>query len=225
MVTSMQAPPALLWIDLETTGLDPDKGCILEVCAVLDAPAASMTLPAREIASMHSLGREPRRQVQVLDRVIIHDDPDALPWEPVAREMHSESGLLEALEHVDLESGRYLALPDVEAMLVAAIAPCPHAKVVLAGSSVHFDRAWIRVHMPELDGKLSHRHMDASCIGTWMTMLGDPVLVPKTRGHRASSDVWHSIRTFYLASETVFGWQEDSTDAAHLRRLLARGSA
>lgn len=216
---ALQAPPALLWLDLETTGLNPERGRILEVCAVLDCPKSSAPeAPLGGHEAHYVLGVENRAQVTMVDKVIRHPEPvEALPWEQGALEMHLKSGLCEELAKNSRESA---TMGEVEDRILDALSAFPTRSVMLAGSSVHFDRAWLRVHASKVDAVLSHRHMDTSCIGTFMAMLGDPVIVPRSTGHRAHVDVWHSIRTFYAAADKAWGWQQHSAELASIRRLF-----
>jgi oligoribonuclease len=227
---TLQAPPALLWLDLETTGLNHDEGRILEVAAVLDAPASFVSevmIEFRE-SSRFMLGRHPRAQTTIVDKVIMQDEPvDALPWEPVAREMHQKSGLYDALVTTKPDADDALAvggctrLRNVEEALLEILGAFPAKSVMLAGSSVHFDRAWLRVHMPKVDAILSHRHMDASCVGLFIGMVSDPSPASKRiAAHRACEDVWNSIRSFYAAADVAWGWKQGSADMDAVRSLF-----
>jgi oligoribonuclease len=69
---------------------------------------------------------------------------------------------------------------------------------VLAGASVHFDRAFIRNWMPRLDRKLSHRHMDVSTLRMFFDDMGYASIGERDlpTKHRALNDV---VDTFNLA--------------------------
>jgi len=130
----------ILWIDLETTGLDPERCSIIEVAAVM---TTADLLP-----------------VGIVEEVVC-DKPTAALWAEMndwCRTTHGESGLWDEVKETTV------TLDDAECMIVALIDRwLPEGKKpLLGGQSVHFDRGFIRKHMPTLDGRLSHRHLDVS---------------------------------------------------------------
>src|SRR6188474_130726 len=111
----------LLWIDLETTGLNPRTDRILEVCAYI----AEFNRPLC---------------ADYLINVAIRDDGEGL--NDFVREMHSHNGLLAACSLAGLP------LAEVEAALIERLAADtePDDKIMVAGNSVHFDLGFLRVH-------------------------------------------------------------------------------
>ena len=170
-----------LWLDLETSGLDPEHRNILEVAAVLDVDGKA-------------------ELIEVADSVITYPEEMFGPhygWDPEAWEMHQKSGLLADMR------GPSLVLGLVERMLCEALDPYPMNTVMLAGNSIHFDRSFIREDMPRLDGLLHYRHMDVSCLTTFLEGAG---LLERDKGpkpHRAMPDVQRSIDTFYNYKDNV----------------------
>jgi len=57
---------------------------------------------------------------------------------------------------------------------------------------VHFDHGFLRVHMPKLAARFSHRHYDVSAVKLFCQSLGMPK-PPKAEAHRAAADVRESI--------------------------------
>lgn len=174
-------PPHYLWLDLETTGLDPEKNVILEV-AVLATDE-----------HLHQVSA-------ACSWVVWFGQTGVLDMDDFVREMHTKNGLLAELPKAMLQ------LPAIESCLMAfvrevfgesredQVAPgVPLAsKPILAGSSIHFDRSFIKKHMPHFDGMLHYRHFDVSTLKmAAKTLYG--LTTPKAEAHRALADVQESL--------------------------------
>jgi oligoribonuclease len=184
----------LYWVDVETTGLDPNKDALLEI-AVVEA---------------------------TLDRPFDY----RFPWafrdsrvfrfhgaidDPVVLDMHTRSGLLAECER----STHTVADAEEELLALVPVVADREEMPVLAGSSVHFDRGFLRVHMPRLWARFSYRVYDVTAIKFFCRSLGMPPL-PKTGAHRASADLLESIRH---ARECV-EWLRHHMVREHLQPLL-----
>lgn len=162
---------ALLWLDFETSGLSPETCSILECAAFLDVKGH----------------RSP------LFNNIIKPSDSAAPvkWDPFALEMHKKSGLYERFCN---EAPGALEVFILEQHLVSTVDLFPPKSVMLAGNSVHFDRAFIRRFLPRLDERLHHRHMDVSCISSFLEKeFGIPREVAGEKAHRAKADIEFSM--------------------------------
>jgi len=189
----------VVFIDLETTGLEPRNGSILEIAVVttddelneVGEPLVSLVKP------LHGLGYE------AMDDFVY--------------EMHTKSGLLTRLyegHHGDTEMGWGRVTPsamardlprrcDVEQMLIGAFQVAPRS-LIMAGSSIHFDRAWLDEHMGDFTKLFSHRMIDVSsfteCAKRWAPEIyaKRPGLGPDGKPvpqHRALDDIRMSIET------------------------------
>lgn len=161
----------LIWLDLETTGLDPRFHDILEVAAqfaTLDDPA--------------------RLEPKVVDAVLGFSALRRAGLSDFILEMHRKSGLLDACHASDF------TLSDAEDLLLALVPEVAdkEQRPVLAGSSVHFDLGFLRVHMPQLAARLSHRVFDTTAIALFCRSLGMPKR-EKRETHRAMVDVLESV--------------------------------
>lgn len=165
----------ILWIDLETTGLDPKKCSILEVAAVVTTP------------KLFPIG--------IVEEVVKPKGKGEL-WEEMndwCREQHTSSGLWREVV------ASLIRVDDAECQILALIERWfpDDVKPILGGQSVHFDRGFIREHMPELDRRLSHRHIDVTAFMEMIsrTHVGSPLV--KRPGsetkHRALDDILWSI--------------------------------
>ena len=159
----------LVWIDLETTGLDPDTEHVLEVaCIVTDA-------------AFVELGRW-----------------SAIKLDPVVREMHTTNGLLALVE----AHGRYARGVDemlCEWLQATAVINLDGTATPpqLAGSTISFDRAFLRRHMPKSFGCLHYRNLDVSSFNEMARRQWPAVYEGRprsdTKAHRAMIDVEESI--------------------------------
>ena len=169
----------LVWIDLETTGLDPGRCRIIEVaCVITENDLTS-------VAGDSWLVRPPRSITRC--------------WDQAALDMHRASGLLdEALKHGrEIEEVEDAVLDFVNG--AAGLSP-------LCGSSVHFDRAFLVNHMPTLLGMFTYRNIDVSSlkelVSRWAPDYAYPS--PEPKAHRALPDIINSINELRHYKELLF---------------------
>ena len=181
-----------LWIDLETTGLDPEHDRMIEVGWFLSDNWEKVT-----------------------DAQSVLITPDKVAWELMQQDlfvqtMHTENGLLK-----DMESFGTIMVEDAEDQILETLDTHRVGQPILAGSSVHFDRSFIRNWMPRLDRRLSHRHMDASALRMFFDSVGYHSVGQKTRPtvHRALEDSLESFELYrrYVALAQELG-QSNRTD-------------
>jgi len=183
----MTLPTSILWTDLETTGLSPDKDKVLELC-IISAPFAD---PFNITAPNHA----------TVEKVFPLKDWSQVPPEVV--QMHATydgSGSCLMLECMLAKGGskEYTAWQEADRQLVQAFAPeggckTPEDRLVLAGSSVHFDLEFIKVHFPSFATQLSHRVYDVSALKLFCYSMGMPEIPKGAPAHRARADILSSI--------------------------------
>jgi oligoribonuclease len=185
----------LVWIDCEMTGLDPVTEVLVEI-AVIVTDSQLTTLD------------------EGLD-ILIATPPDKLAgMDPVVLEMHTHSGLLEALATATttLEEAEQQVLDYVQRHVPE------RRKAPLCGNSIATDRSFIVRYMPKLDDHLHYRMVDVSSIKELARRWYPRVYFnapAKTGGHRALADIIDSINELRYYRETLFVPQPGpDTDAA-----------
>lgn len=158
-----------LFLDLETTGLDPEDHAILECAAV----AVDSNLVALDQFSM-----------------VLHFDVsfrDAI--EPVVLDMHDVNGLWsECRRSADGWPELLTAIFDMIARFL-----WDEGEPILAGSSIHFDRSFLREHLPSVVASLHHRMLDVSSLKMLRKDAGAPDMPKGDEPHRALPDALYSL--------------------------------
>jgi oligoribonuclease len=166
-----------LWLDLETTGLDERQCTILEVAArITDAELVVL-------AGCHYLVKHDLQSLMMSE----------WPWK-----QHTASGLLADLKNATDN------LAVVDERLASFMAEhAPNGTLQLAGSSVHFDRAFLKLHMPKTYGALHYQQLDVSsfkiAIGWWPTLE----LPSQDRAHRAMADINNSLALAHFFKDSL----------------------
>jgi oligoribonuclease len=158
----------LYWLDLETTGLHPETDKILEV-AIYKA-----TL------------EDPFNLQFVYEKVLNFTQADTL--NDFVKDMHTKNGLLEAC----LRSSDNIELVQNDLLNLIPTSEDRKSMPVLAGSSIHFDASFIKLHMPTLYSRFSHRQYDVSAIKLFCQSLGMSEF-KKAEAHRAKDDIQESV--------------------------------
>lgn len=186
-------PDLLVWVDIETTGLDPNRDSILEVGLAITDP----------------LGDSPDRWSDIpVWSMAVSVNVERLKAEvdPLVLDMHTNSGLWVECSTLTL-SGQFSA---AEAYVVedAAVRWLTEMGVIrgavpMCGSSVHFDRAFLSNQMPDLAAHFHYRNLDTSTIKNVCRYVNPSVYdaVPEKKNkHRALPDIRESIDEykFYL---------------------------
>lgn len=158
----------LLWIDLEMTGLDPEKDRILELAAI----ATGWDL--EPMAEMTAVVKVPEKLMK--ERMVGEF------WEKNAE---SRDGLMKQ----NAEGGN---VREVEKKLLEFIDKWFGKEVILAGNSIHQDRKFIDREWPEVSQRLHYRMLDVSAWKVVMEGKYGKKFV-KREAHRALDDIRGSI--------------------------------
>jgi oligoribonuclease len=173
----------LVWIDCEMTGLDLRHDALIEIAALVTDG-----------------------ELNILDEgvdLVIKPPEDAVrQMSEVVRDMHTTSGLLEALPAgITLAEAETQVLDYVRSHVPGA------KKAPLCGNSIATDRSFLARDMPALDAHLHYRMVDVSSIKElarrWYprAYFASPV---KKGGHRALADITESITELRYYRAAVF---------------------
>ena len=171
----------LVWIDMEMSGLVPDRDRILEVAMVVTD------------AELNTIAEAPVYVLHQSDEVL--DGMDS--WN---KSTHGKSGL------VDKVRASHLTESDVESRILEFLKPIVGERVApLAGNTVHQDRRFMARYMPAFDAYLHYRIVDVSTLKELARRWRPDVLagVTKEGKHEALADVYESIEELKYYRKSV----------------------
>lgn len=161
----------LIWIDLEMTGLYPDRDRIIEVAVVVTDPQVSVRVEGPVLAVHQS------------DAVL--DAMDA--WN---KGTHGRTGLIDKVRAATLSEA------EAEVRLIDFLARyVPKGVSPLCGNSIGQDRRFLVRYMPRLEAFFHYRNVDVSTLKE-LARRWRPELVEafkKQQSHTALADVHESI--------------------------------
>jgi len=171
-------------MDLEMTGLDPAKNVIVEIATLVTDDELNIVATGPDL--------------------VVHQPPELLAvMEPVVHEMHTRSGLLEAIaaSTITLESAGKDTLDFIREHV-----PEPRT-VPLCGNSIGTDRRFLAAYLPDIENHLHYRSVDVSTIKElarrWYPSVIDSV-PKKATTHRALDDISESIEELRFYREKLF---------------------
>ena len=171
----------LIWIDLEMTGLDPEKEVILEIASIVTDGDLELVAEGPNIAINH-----PEEILLAMDK-----------W---SMTHHERSGLLDRAR-----ASPYDCQGVEQKTLEFLPIHCKRGESPLCGNSVWQDRQFLIRHMPNLEGFFHYRNIDVSSIKE-LVKRWYPSLPPyrKQKAHLALSDIKESINELKYYRQKVF---------------------
>ena len=173
--------PNLIWIDLEMTGLNPERHVIIEIAVLVTDKNLNILAEGPDIA-------------------IKHPDEALKEMNAWNQKHHQASGLLDRVRasSTNTKSAEKLVLDFVQQYTEPNQSP-------ICGNSIWQDRRFMIAHMPKLEAFFHYRIVDVSSIkelvNRWYPSL--PAF-EKKRHHRALSDIMESIEELKYYREKVF---------------------
>ncbi|MEM8706502.1 MAG: oligoribonuclease [Actinomycetota bacterium] len=163
----------LAWMDLEMTGLDPDRHVIVEIATLLTDDDLELIAEGPDL--------------------IVHATPEELAeMDDFVTNMHTRSGLLEQI------TTSTISLEDAGAQTLAFLQEhIPEARTVpLCGNSIGTDRRFLATYLPEVEEFLHYRSIDVSTLKE-LARRWNPAAFrnapKKAGGHRALDDIRESL--------------------------------
>jgi oligoribonuclease len=163
----------LAWMDLEMTGLDPERHVIVEVATIITDDDLNIIAEGPDI-------------------VIHRSDIELAEMDDFVRNMHTKSGLLESIHAATATPDS--ARDETLAFLKEHISD--ERSVPLCGNSIGTDRRFLNAQWPQIEEFLHYRSIDVSTLKELARRWAPEVLKSapeKNTTHRALDDIRESI--------------------------------
>lgn len=174
---------AIVWMDMEMTGLDPSIDRILEIAVLVTDGELNVVAEGPDLVI--------RQSDEVLDRM---DE-----WN---KTHHGQSGLLDRVRKSSVDEAK--ASAEVLEFLKNHTF---ERKAPLGGNSVHQDRRFLVRYMPEIESWLHYRNIDVSTLKELVQRWYPKTYAsrPAKKGqHRAMDDLNESIEELRFYRDAVF---------------------
>jgi len=167
----MQDANNLIWVDLEMTGLEPDKDVVIEIASIITD------------SNLNTLAEGPVIAIKQSDDILHGMDE----WNTTH---HNRSGLVSRVRASDYDEERTAreTIAFLEQWVPAGASP-------MCGNSICQDRRFMARHLPELEKFFHYRNLDVSTLKILMQRWR-PELEPgfiNTATHLALDDIRESI--------------------------------
>ncbi|MCX7946618.1 MAG: oligoribonuclease [Hydrogenophilus sp.] len=192
MTSAEGVSPYLIWIDMEMTGLDPDRDRILEVALV---------------ATDNDLN-----VVGVLEPIAIFQSEEVLGgMDAWCQRTHGASGLIERVRRSSVRE------PEAEEQLLAFMRQfVPPRMSPMCGNSICQDRRFLFRYMPRAEAYFHYRNLDVSTVKELAKRWAPTVAagVRKESTHQALADIYESIAELRYYRTTLFRGEEEREEGA-----------
>lgn len=167
----MSAKDYLVWMDLEMTGLEPERDVIIEIATIITDGDLNVIAEGPVMAV-----KQPQLLLDAMDE-----------WNT---KTHGESGLVRRVQESDTDA-RAAELKTIEFLKQYV----EKGKSPLCGNSIHQDRRFLVKYMPELEAFFHYRNIDVSTVKE-LAKRWKPEVVEsfkKSGSHQALDDIRESI--------------------------------
>jgi oligoribonuclease len=180
----------LIWMDLEMTGLEPERHVIVEIATVITDDNLNIIAEGPDL--------------------VIHATPEQLAqMGDYVKEMHTKSGLLPAITQstVTVAGAETATLAFLKQYIGEA------RTIPLCGNSIGTDRRFLQQYMPTLESFFHYRNIDVSTLKELARRWNPDVLnaLPdKDTNHRALEDIRESIAELVHYRDNLFAPAADT---------------
>lgn len=167
----MQDARNLIWVDMEMTGLDPDRDAVIEIATIV-TDSDLTTLAEGPVIAIHQSGA----RLDAMDE-----------WNTTH---HNNSGLVARVRASDHDEAR--AAAETLAFLRQWV---PEGASPMCGNTICQDRRFMSRHLPELEAFFHYRNLDVSTLKILMQRWRPELEAgfAKSGTHLALDDIRESI--------------------------------
>ena len=182
---TQQSKENLVWIDLEMTGLDPEKERIIEIATLITDSQLNYIAEGPNI-----IIKQPQEFLDGMDE-----------WN---QKQHGGSGLIEAVQKSSI-SQQVAELETLEFISKYV----SDKKSPMCGNTVSHDRRFLVEYMPTLEAYFNYRHIDVSTIKELATRwMNEAQVYEKNGAHRAMGDIKDSVEELRFYKNLIFNEEE-----------------
>jgi len=167
---TLQSRDNLIWIDLEMTGLDPNKERIIEIATLVTD------------SDLNILAEGPN--LVISQPIEFLDGMDE--WN---QNQHGSSGLIEEVKNSNVTSqvAEIDTLEFISKYVGEKVSP-------MCGNTVSHDRRFLSKYMPRLESYFNYRHIDVSSFKeAAVRWMNEAQVYEKKGSHRALGDIKESV--------------------------------
>ena len=167
---SLQSKDNLVWLDLEMTGLDPEKERIIEIATLITDSQLNILAEGPNLIIT--------QQTSLLDQM---DE-----WN---QNQHGSSGLIDAVKKSSITE----QMAEIETLDFVSKYVGPNQSP-MCGNTVSHDRRFLAKYMPRLESYFNYRHIDVSSFKeAAVRWMNEAQVYEKEGSHRAMGDIKESV--------------------------------
>lgn len=178
---SLQSKDNLVWVDLEMTGLDPEKERIIEIATLITDSQLNILAEGPNLIIT--------QQTSLLDQM---DE-----WN---QNQHGSSGLIDAVKKSSIteQMAEIETLDFVSKYVGENTSP-------MCGNTVSHDRRFLSKYMPRLESYFNYRHIDVSSFKeVAVRWMNEAQVYEKKGSHRALGDIRESVEELKFYKKLFF---------------------
>ena len=167
---TIQSRDNLIWIDLEMTGLDPEKEKIIEIATLVTD------------SNLHIIAEGPNLVLSQPKEIL--DSMDE--WN---QSHHGSSGLIDEVKksNINEQVAEIETLDFISKYVGEKVSP-------MCGNTVSHDRRFLSKYMPRLESYFNYRHIDVSSFKeVAVRWMNEAQVYEKKGSHRALGDIKESV--------------------------------